>query len=351
MRKTNFRSMLAIGMIAVAPLMSSCNKSDESTPVVEITEVQISKPDFTMLIGETTTLVPTITPENATDKKLTWVSSAPNVAEVDVNGKIFAKSRGRAEITATTTNGKTATCKVIVLNARINSVEAEDGYMILETGKSVGEQIALYIKADPKYRYGIWIDLNNDGEKQHSETNITFDQEKNYTLGARTITIYGKITTLNCSNGKLYNLSVENNKALEELNCLNNSLTILDVSQNTALQNLWCQMNFLTIIDVSQNKALKKLECYYNRLTTLDISQNKSLGWLSFDNNQIKKAAMNAVLGALPERSTSDEAKVYIQMKDSAEEGNELPDAAKVIEAKMKNWKVYQFENGKDKEL
>lgn len=65
--------------------------------------------------GETHRLSVTVLPSNAQDRTLTWTSSDSKIASVDQNGKVKAIKAGSAQITATTANGKTATCLVSVL--------------------------------------------------------------------------------------------------------------------------------------------------------------------------------------------------------------------------------------------
>ena len=60
------------------------------------------------------TLVATVNPGNASNKTVSWTSSNTAVATVDANGKVKAVGGGEATITATTHNGKTATCAVTV---------------------------------------------------------------------------------------------------------------------------------------------------------------------------------------------------------------------------------------------
>ena len=48
------------------------------------------------------------------ESKVTWSSSAPNVAKVDGNGVVTAVGRGTATITAAAENGESASCKVTV---------------------------------------------------------------------------------------------------------------------------------------------------------------------------------------------------------------------------------------------
>ena len=72
-------------------------------------------------MGGNETLVATILPENATNKKVTWKSSNAAVATVDAAGKVTGVKAGEATITVTTDDGgKTATCKVTVSNKEVN---------------------------------------------------------------------------------------------------------------------------------------------------------------------------------------------------------------------------------------
>ena len=88
---------------------------------VDVTGVTLNKTSTTLAAGGTETLTATVSPEDATDKTVTWSSDNTSVATVDANGKVTAASAGTANITATATNGtddtsddKTATCTVTV---------------------------------------------------------------------------------------------------------------------------------------------------------------------------------------------------------------------------------------------
>ena len=82
--------------------------------------------------GKEFQLTASITPEDATNKNVTWQSSATDVAIVDANGKVMAVAAGVAMITVTTEqNGYTATCKVVVRPAGSSDnegFEQEDGF-------------------------------------------------------------------------------------------------------------------------------------------------------------------------------------------------------------------------------
>ena len=76
----------------------------------------LNKTSTTIAVGVIEELTATITPANATNQKVTWKSSNPAFARVDINGKVMGLSVGEATITVTTEDGgKTATCKVRVL--------------------------------------------------------------------------------------------------------------------------------------------------------------------------------------------------------------------------------------------
>lgn len=82
---------------------------------IAVTGVTLSKTTLSIVEGSTSTLTATIKPTDATNKGVTWSSSDTNIATVDANGKVTAKSVGTATITVTTKDGtKTAKCTVTV---------------------------------------------------------------------------------------------------------------------------------------------------------------------------------------------------------------------------------------------
>lgn len=100
--------------------------------VVAVTSIKLNKTELSLEKGKSETLEATVSPENATDKSMTWTSSDEDVAKVDKNGKVTAVKGGNASITAKAGN-KTAECKVTVtvpvesisLNQSSTSLEVE----------------------------------------------------------------------------------------------------------------------------------------------------------------------------------------------------------------------------------
>ena len=94
--------------------------TDNETTTVDVEKVSLNKSATTLTEGESETLTATITPSNATgDKTGKWSSSNAEVAAVDSNGKVTAKKAGTAVITATSSNGKSASCTVTVKQKEI----------------------------------------------------------------------------------------------------------------------------------------------------------------------------------------------------------------------------------------
>jgi uncharacterized protein YjdB len=78
------------------------------------TKVTLNNKTATIAVGGSHTLKATVTPSNAVNKMITWTSSDENIAEVSSNGKVTGMSIGTVTITASTTNGKKASCDVTV---------------------------------------------------------------------------------------------------------------------------------------------------------------------------------------------------------------------------------------------
>ena len=105
---------------------------DSST--IEVTGVSLNKTALTLEKGKQQTLTATVTPTNATDKTVTWKSSNTSVATIS-NGKVTAKSVGTATITAKTSNGKTAACKITVVE-ELTSISINKSSLIVGIGET-----------------------------------------------------------------------------------------------------------------------------------------------------------------------------------------------------------------------
>ncbi|MEO2800686.1 InlB B-repeat-containing protein, partial [Flavonifractor plautii] len=83
--------------------------------VVSVTGVSLNESSITLDVGGSKTLAATVTPDNATNKKVRWTSDNETVATVSEDGVVTAVAGGTAVITATTHDGLfTASCTVTV---------------------------------------------------------------------------------------------------------------------------------------------------------------------------------------------------------------------------------------------
>ena len=107
-------------LVALA-LMAGCTKpgddGNKPTPVdpsqnVAVTGITVSPGSAQLAVGGTVTLTATVTPDNATDKTVTWSSSDNGVATV-AGGLVTGVAAGSATITAKA-GDKTATCVITV---------------------------------------------------------------------------------------------------------------------------------------------------------------------------------------------------------------------------------------------
>lgn len=82
--------------------------------VEKIEPTSISLPsEMTVGIGETLTIPYTLEPEN-TSSSITWESSNTSIVTVSSSGEVTGVTEGTTTVTATTSNGKSASCKVTV---------------------------------------------------------------------------------------------------------------------------------------------------------------------------------------------------------------------------------------------
>jgi len=93
---------------------SATCKVKVAIPVKSVAITAPSTPFVMALGGEDVTLGVVFDPADATDQKVTWSSSKPEVATVDETGKVHAVALGTTTIKVVTTNGKEATVELTV---------------------------------------------------------------------------------------------------------------------------------------------------------------------------------------------------------------------------------------------
>lgn len=114
MNRFLLKGLASVFALAVMFGTVSCSDDDEKEGTIAVSAIAVNPTTAAVKPGATVTLSATVTPEDATDKTITWSSSDEKVATVD-GGKVTGVAEGTATITATTKSGdKTATCAVTV---------------------------------------------------------------------------------------------------------------------------------------------------------------------------------------------------------------------------------------------
>lgn len=117
---------------------------------IKVEQVKLSKESARLFIKDKTTLEATVLPDDAADKKVSWMSSDVSVASVDKDGKVTAKHVGTATITAKAEDdsGKSASCEITVvkatvkLNAKSTQLQVKQSTQAIKaTGLQKGDKV------------------------------------------------------------------------------------------------------------------------------------------------------------------------------------------------------------------
>lgn len=160
----------ALGTATITATVGSYTATCEVTVAVPVTGVSLDKATMSLTAGSTGTLTATITPENATNKNLTWTSDNEAVVAVS-DGVVSAVAAGTANITVTTADGgKTATCVVTV--TRRSSSSSRPSYPITTPDKTENGSVTVTPKS----------------AKRGSVVTITVTPDAGYVLDKLTVT-------------------------------------------------------------------------------------------------------------------------------------------------------------------
>lgn len=145
----------------IAVLSISFTLYKPGTVDVPVTGMSLSPSTASLLVGDETTITPTIVPAEATNKSINWTTSDGSVATVN-NGVVSAESAGKATITATTVDGNFVdTCEVTVNNRPVTSLTLNKyEATIYVDGKDL--QLNATINSDATIRTLVWESSDTD---------------------------------------------------------------------------------------------------------------------------------------------------------------------------------------------
>lgn len=136
------------------------------------TDVSLSSSALKMKIGEKQTLTATIMPEGKTDGQIEWSSSDTDIAEVDAEGVVKTKAKGKATITVTTVDGRhTASCEIQVYQP-VTSLNLNNETLTLKTGETQ-QLIASISPSDADNKNVIWSSENENVASVDKEGRVT----------------------------------------------------------------------------------------------------------------------------------------------------------------------------------
>lgn len=138
--------------------------------IIPIEKIELDTYSLNMAIGEQKKLTTTITPDNATFTNLAWTSSNEDIASVDANGNVEAKSEGEVEIQAHANDesGMTATCKIHVTD---NQAKAGDIVINEIMASNVDEYVS------PAFQFDGWIEIYNPTDRTVGLNGLWFSDD------------------------------------------------------------------------------------------------------------------------------------------------------------------------------
>lgn len=132
-------------VIAVTTVDGNFTATCAVTVLQPVTGISLNKTETVLKVNESMVLQITITPEDATNKRVTWSSSNEDIVTVDSDGKLTAIAIGESTITVITDDREyTKTCHVTVEPIWVESVQidCEEDQLILNE-----EQRTLHFRA------------------------------------------------------------------------------------------------------------------------------------------------------------------------------------------------------------
>ena len=141
------------------------------------------KSETSIQYAQTEKLIVTYDPVDTTaDKTISWSSDNEDIATVSIDGTVTGKGVGEAIITAKTSDGKTATCKVKVLPVELNSISIKEQNVVINKKQTKNLTVVYNPENTTDDKTVIWTSSDDSIVSVNSEGVIT-------ALKAGTVTI------------------------------------------------------------------------------------------------------------------------------------------------------------------
>lgn len=182
-------SLVAPGTATITVMSAKNNDIQASVNVkvnaIMVTGIELNHTSYTLDLGESVELTATISPDNATYRDVTWTSSDESIAQVDQQGKVTLLQKGKATITATSTDGSgvSVSCEITSYYTVTYYVDQE----VYHTDKlTAGSSIVLIDNPSREgYTFSGWSGYPSDLIMPESDIEITGTMTKNIILVER----------------------------------------------------------------------------------------------------------------------------------------------------------------------
>lgn len=154
---------------------SNTGGSSSSSKYKKVTKISINNDDFTIKVGNTKSLSYTITPSNATNKKVTWDTGNPSIAKVNNAGKVTGVGAGTTYISIKSVDGVSDKVKVVVTKSepiKATKITLTPSSLTLNVGSKKAVS-ATVTPSNATIKTVTWVSHNTNIAKVDSYGNVT----------------------------------------------------------------------------------------------------------------------------------------------------------------------------------
>ena len=160
--------ILMLMLLFVASLCACTSSKSTSTTATPVASIIFSSTSMELTEGEYSHIDYVILPENANNQALSWQTTNAKIVSVDETGHIKAHASGSATITACSSNGVVATCKIQVKPLQISPYDQLDDkekefvdlFVMYASSYFLNPKSVTIIKIENTYTHqGWWVTL------------------------------------------------------------------------------------------------------------------------------------------------------------------------------------------------
>ena len=165
--------------------------NQKGKPIIHVVSVSLDKTSSSLKVGETVTITASVSPDDATEKTVTWSTTDATVATVS-NGVVTAKAVGNTTITAKA-GDKTAICIITVEPILVTGVSLDKASLNMVEGETA--TLMVTVKPDNATNKTVnWSSSNNDVATVDQSGKVSAVRKGETTITVTTID-GGKFTT------------------------------------------------------------------------------------------------------------------------------------------------------------